>query len=302
MTTISARVIAHSVSDRGHEVLSVLCRYPRWIHAEGRTHRQLSAGEDEYPWEPRTPSPMEDSNLSRNASSSRAIPVRRLIQDVLDDPAVPIWWGRKQPGMQAYEELDADERQRAKNIWLCALGDAVARAEQLDQVGAHKQIVNRLLEPFSHINVLFTATEWTNFFALRIHPAAEPHICALAEAIRSAQAASTPRLLEPGQWHLPFTVEDDWADVRSIDGMLRLSTARCAHLSYTTTVGGEPLGLAQANRIWEQLLGGDPIHASPAEHQCTPDEHDIEGWLHEWQQGNLVGWRQHRKLLPGECR
>lgn len=332
MTTITAKIVEDSVSPDGIRLTTMLLRYPRWIHAEGRTHRQLRLGEEmELP----TPSLMEDPNLSRNASSSRAIPVSRLIQDVIDDPAVPLFWGKNQKGMQAGEEHDAtvvfdthkrddyfaDTREKA---WLYARDQAIKVAQGFDKAGYHKQIVNRLLEPFSHINVVVTATEWSNFFALRRHKDAEPHIHLLADRMWEAMQASTPNVLRPGEWHLPFADDNDSlaqalhylmnelqinpTEALIRDVMIKASVARCARTSYLTHEGKTPQleGENGDLALYDKLMGGIPIHASPAEHQATPDgynEPGVPGTGWEWpeQHGNLRGWRQYRKMLPNEC-
>src|SRR5271170_7539981 len=98
MTTISAKVVVDSVSPDGRRLTTLLLCYPRWIHAEGRAHRQLRLGED-LEIEPRTPSLMEDPNLSRNGAWSCAIPVWELFKDVEADAAGPLFSGRNRTGM-----------------------------------------------------------------------------------------------------------------------------------------------------------------------------------------------------------
>ena len=202
MTTISATVVADSIGDHSPRLTTMLLRYPRCIHAEFMTHRVFS----------------------RNAASSRAIPVKKLIQDVTDDPFVPLFWGANKPGMQAGEECNAPviwenpqfsletERMSREQAWLEARDDAVQYARMFADAGYHKQIVNRLLEPFSHITVVVTATQWSNFFALRLHADAEPHIRRLADRMWEAMAGSTPEVLMPGEWHLPFVSKDERRD------------------------------------------------------------------------------------------
>jgi thymidylate synthase ThyX len=107
---------------------------------------------------------------------------------------MPVAWGTNKPGMQAGEEVPADVKSRAISEWLYARDDAVDSARRLADAGLHKQICNRLLEPFGHISVVVTATEWDNFFALRCHPDADPTMRALAEAMRDA-IAELPRTL-----------------------------------------------------------------------------------------------------------
>jgi len=300
MTTISAEVIADSIGEHAPRLTTFLLRYPRCIHSEFMTHRVFS----------------------RNASSSRAIPVKKLIQDVLDDPFVPLVWGRNQKGMQADEEChepvqfrnDAVSREVA---WLRARDTAVAAAERFAKAGYHKQIVNRLLEPFAHITVVVTATQFSNFFALRRHTDAEPHIKLLADRMWEAQQASVPKVLRPGQWHLPFVTEDDLTDIGLLrentpDDMLaevcntdavRLSVARCASTSYKT-VEGFDMTLDRAVALHDKLVASTPLHASPCEHQATPAHRRlIHGKVEATTDlgGNLGGeWVQYRKLLPGE--
>lgn len=310
MTSITVKVIADSISPRGIRITTMRLRYPRWIHAEGRTHRVLSLSEEE---ETRTPSLMEDRNLSRNAASSRAIPVKKMIEAIRADPAVPIYWGSNKPGMQAGEEIDTPVHYNGltwsnEEAWLDAMNQAIFIAEAFDAAGYHKQIINRLLEPWMHIETLVTATEWSNFFALRVHEAAEPHIYHLAKAMQLAlENVSTPSMVEQGAWHLPFVTPEDLDRFNLIQDRVRLSVARCAHLSYETAGDGEPIGMEQANRIYDKLLGSQPIHASPAEHQATPDGITYrDGYLDQpmWKRpelhGNFKGWIQYRKTLDGE--
>jgi hypothetical protein len=289
MTTISAEVIlASKHALTGKMLYTLRWRYPRWIHAEGRTHRIMRIGEDEF-WEHRTPSPMEDPNLSRNASSSRAIPVTKLIQDVIDDPAIPIFWGANQKGMQAGAECNemikfGDVAVTNEKAWLMAMNSAITYARAFNDAGYHKQIVNRLVEPFSHITVIVSATEWDNFFALRDHGDAEPHICLLAQRTKEAMEACEVQVLQPGEWHLPFanTVEDgvgivEWlgSNFKPIElaptYKLKLSAARCASTSYKT-VEGFDMSPDRAAQLYGKLATSNPIHASPFEHVAQADE------------------------------
>lgn len=295
-------MICDSTTEGGNRVSTLRLRYPRPIHGEFMTHRMFS----------------------RNASSSRAIPVKKLIQDVLDDPFVPLVWGKNQKGMQADEECnegvwDFDPQYAGRELtredaWHMAMQNAVAAAKAFDVAGYHKQIVNRLLEPFSHINVVVTANQWTNFLSLRDHKDAEPHIAILARDIKAALAASTPRLLYPGDWHLPWVSDEDYdrlwesqlTDGEALAEAKKLSVARCASVSYKT-VEGFDMTQERASSLYDKLVAGVPLHASPLEHQCTPDEWLKSGdygaghWLGgQHLHGNLPGFIQLRKTLPNE--
>jgi hypothetical protein len=274
--TITAQIIADSISPDDIRITSFQLRYPRFIHSELMTHRVFS----------------------RNASSSRAVPVAKLIADIRRDPAMPIAWGKNQKGMQAREELPPEDAQRTKDLWSFALDQALYAASKMAAQGAHKQIVNRILEPFAHINVILTATEFENFFALRRHPDAQPEIRALADAMWTARQVSRPVYREPGDWHLPYVdgLERFRLDLQSA---LRVSTARCARVSYLTHDGRET-SLEEDLALYERLVGTKPIHASPAEHQATPDVKTFSIWAHPELQGNFNGWIQFRKTLVDE--
>lgn len=289
MTTISAKTILRSRNASAPDkVLStLLLRYPRFIHAEFMTHRALS----------------------RNAASSRAIPVKKIIDDILADTAMPLHWGKAQTGMQAFEQIGDVERKAASIEWRRARNSAVESAQTLIDLGLHKQVANRLLEPFSHITVLASATEWDNFIELRDHEMAEPHIQMLAREIRAClEDESTVQTLQPGQWHTPFVDEKEIWELKSEpdqvlmhaqEAMIKLSVARCASTSYKT-VDGFDMTLDRAIALHDKLVGSRPIHASPCEHVAQADNlvDRIRGsWAYPEQHGNFVGFRQYRKQL-----
>jgi hypothetical protein len=269
--TITAKVIAHSSHPGCPDLITVQARYPRFIHAEAKTHRLIRIDDAEYEFLQEI-SLMDDDSLSRNASSSRAVPIDRMIQDVLDDPAMPVEWGSNQPGMQAGAEVQ--DTVAAKNIWLAARRDAVRYAMRMRDAGLHKQIVNRLIEPFGHISVVITATEWDNFFDLRCHPAADPTMRALAEAIQEAISVSTPKHVSFHGWHRPY------------GGTLMHSAARCARVSYLNHDGTEP-DTDKDDKLAAMLI--QSRHMSPFEHQATPEP----GQRH----ANLNGWMSYRTAM-----
>jgi hypothetical protein len=178
--TITAQIVADSICPQGNRLTTMQLRYPRFIHAEAKTHRVLRIDDAEYEFKQEIGF-MDDENMSRNASSSRAIPVEKMIRDVLDDPAMPVSWGSNKPGMQAGEEIETPIEFLSigdglvysftkEEAWLAARDYSVQVARGFAKAGYHKQVINRLLEPFGHISVIVTATNWDNFFALRCHP------------------------------------------------------------------------------------------------------------------------------------
>lgn len=285
MTTISAQVIkASKHAHSGKTLWTVLCRYPYIIHAEVMTHRVFS----------------------RNASSTRAIPVEKMLHMIETDPFVPLFWGKNQPGMQAGEEhnarvgIDCGAAATREEAWLRARDYAVEHARAFAKAGYHKQIVNRLLLPFMHMTVLISATEWDNFFELRIHKDCEPHMRMLADNIVAAMVDCRDdqqvQALEPGQWHLPF-IDAASVGTPNIKDIMR-SVAMCASTSYKTVDGFEMTD-ERAQKIWDQLLGR-PVHASPFEHVACADHWLGAGrnWSSPGQHRNFTGgWRQYRAMI-----
>ena len=269
MTIITAKVVEDSVSPIGIRLTTLQLTYPRFIHSEFMTHRVFS----------------------RNASSSRAIPVAKVIEQVSNDPAMPIHWGKNQPGMQANEELSGTEREQVIEAWKAAARQAAAFAGVMAANGAHKQIANRILEPFQMIHVIVTATEWDNFFELRAHPDAQPEIHELALTMQNVMADSRPRHVKEDEWHLPYVTLEERLRHHGDDELLcKLSAARCARVSYLTHDGQVP-SHDKDLALYERLVGSRPLHASPIEHQATPYL-DSSLWS-----GNFRGWLQNRQLI-----
>lgn len=290
MTTLTAKIIADSISPEGKRLTSVQCRLPWIISPELLRHRVFSF----------------------SSASARAIPVERMIQDVLDDPFVPLHWGKNQPGMQAREECDEPLEYwddllgnyipcSREEAWEALMYKAVEGAKRFSKAGYHKQIANRLLAPFSHVSILITATEWSNFFALRRHEDAEPHIRMLADRIWGVMGENKPIELKPDQWHLPYVSDEDRLNFEFTHGFMwdlacKVSAARCARLSYTLH-DGKPSTIEADLTLANKLLASK--HMSPFEHQANPDD-TYNIIRRPWLYGNLVGWIQHRKLIPDE--
>ena len=266
-----AKIILDSVNESGDRLTTFQLRYPRFIHSELMTHRVFS----------------------RNAMSSRAVPVAKMIAQVRDNPAKPIHWGMNKPGMQAADEVPTAS---AEHLWYKAANLAADVAEQMVKLNLHKQVANRILEPFQWMNTIVTATEWDNFYSLRAHPDAQPEFQKLAVMMLEAQKSSQPKLLRAGEWHLPYVTVAELEDMKSartgklhpfrVGQMQKVSAARCARVSYLTHDGRRP-DVAEDLSLFDRLAGGVPLHASPLEHQGTPGTYDC---------GNFRGWTQFRKV------
>lgn len=253
---IKATVIQDSIY-RNKRITTYELEYPRFIHGEFMTHRVFS----------------------RNAASSRAIPIKTMNELISNNPAKPVHWGKNQSGMQAKEELDFASRTLVENEWDSACQDAVRHSKTMEFLGAHKQICNRITEPFQVIKVVMTTTEDSNWFWLRDHTDAQPEIMTLAKAMLEAKQNSTPMEIGYGEWHLPYI------DRKRVDGELKyytldgnpiglndalaVSASCCAQVSYRKLDDT----LEKATKIFKQLIESKPCHASPCEHQATPIEY-----------------------------
>jgi thymidylate synthase ThyX len=275
-------VIEHSINGHtGKELLTFQLRYWRAIHSEMLTHRVFS----------------------RNASSSRAIPTAKLLEEVRTDAAKPVHWGKNQSGMQAHEECDAlvvdpttGELLTREVAWERAAVHASNWAEAFASAGYHKQIVNRHLEPFSRISVVATATEYENWYELRDHEDAQPDIRDLAHTMITAYEASKPRIVkykgsgtDARNWHLPYITLEERIRFPVAD-LLAMSAARCARVSYLTHDKQNPSRDADIG-LYERLVLSKPLHASPLEHQAYAAE--INGACRNFS----GGWFMHRDVL-----
>jgi hypothetical protein len=297
---IKAEVIKKSTCQNDNTITTFQLFYPRFIHAELLTHKILVS----------------------NSASSRAIPVSKQIQTVCDDPVVPVEFGVNQPGMKADNTLMGQSYNDALQVWYNASCDSVLHARSFEMLGVHKQIANRVLEPFVWMHTIITGTEWANFYHLRRrvpgYDDAQPEIAELAERMWEAQNATEPTFLNPDQWHIPYVDFNPATNRYSVDGnevtleqALRISSSVCAQVSYRKA----DTSLDKAERIWSQLIGGDRVHASPFSHQAKPIYHQwwdslhwktIPGVTHQDVDGNLwsaqfKGWVMHRKLIKNEA-
>lgn len=264
---ITASIVADSINAaNGKRITSYVLEYPRMIHGELMTHRVFS----------------------RNAASSRAIPFKRMVRMIRDNIAMPVKWGTHTAGgMQSGPPATDDVTRLAVESWERAMNNAIEEATYLDGLGIHKSITNRLLEPFAHMTTLVTATEWDNFYWLRVSDQAEPTFDYLATLMLRTYLDNHDhaRILMPGQWHIPF-LHDDEEPTRA---MLPIATARSARTSYINFEGtNDP----DKDRDMHNRLAKSG-HWSPFEH-CAEALPDLTP------SGNFIGWGQYRKTFAGE--
>jgi len=304
---ITAKVIQDSVCHRtATRITTFELEYPRFIHSEFMTHRMLS----------------------RNAASSRAIPISKLVKLIEQTPARPIEWGKNIKGMQATEQLDIPQLLEVSTLWDNIAKITCGVARKFDNLQLHKQISNRILEPYQMIKVVCTATTYDNFFHLRKHPDAQPEIKELATVMWNAYNKSSPDGLGPGEWHVPYILREDtglglqyyiWEEQDNLEKQIvktyltaeqaiMISASCCAQVSYRIL----NTDIDKARDIFERLVESKPVHASPLEHQATPMTNitsscsDCAFWekgvTHSdrsgamWS-GNFKYWIQHRQLV-----
>lgn len=315
---IKATVLAHSISPDGIVFLTYELEYPRLVLSELNTHRMLS----------------------KNSFSSRAVPFAKMLEQLTGEP---VRFGQSNPGMQDKgvdydapvmldEQLEYDVPYAPQKAWAKAKALAVAIATAFYKAGFHKQVYNRLLEPWQMMKTVISATEWENFFWLRDDDAADPTLREMARVMKEAKEQSTPVVLKAGQWHLPYIaidwdldeqcyyMDNSYSERLTLEDAIKVSCARCAAVSYRN----EGYGLEKSRELFDRLVGSEKKHASALEHCASPvqGEHNGRHWTEDinvpfkpqsWEpgithvdrkgqlwSGNLRGWIQYRKLVPGE--
>lgn len=288
---ISAEIIADSINADGTRLTTFVLTFPRIVLAEFNTHRVFS----------------------RNSASSRAIPFKKMLKMVEEDPFVPIAFQKDHKGMQGTEYLEGEAAIKAKEEWLFCAQEAVLNTTYFHEVtGVTKQLCNRMLEPFAWHTVIVTASDYENFFALRAHEAAEIHIQKLAHVMLDAYNESSPCILSEGQWHIPFgekldrvkmmweVIEPNVTYTRLNEEQQRLcektaikiATARCARVSYMNFDGKDDY--AQDVALHDRL--SQMGHWSPFEHCAQAND-----CLLTPTSGNFGrGWLQYRKTFENE--
>lgn len=302
---IVARIIADSIAPNNKRMTTFEWEYNRWILAEVNTHRVVS----------------------KNSASSRAVPFEKMLELIMATPAMPVHWGMNQGGMMAREELSKKDITKSKKIWIAARNSVVKYTKKLHAVNLHKQVINRLGEPWQMMKTVASGTDWDNLLWLRDDEESQPEFRELAACVRQCLDASTPQQLFEGEWHLPYitTVRDcsstdyykcvlkyydsDGSEL-TLDEAKQISASCSAQVSYRRLNETK----SKAIEIFGKLISGRKLHASPTEHQATPivsTSKNIPWDFSTWEEGithvdrggalhsgNLSGWIQYRQTLP----
>ncbi len=267
------KILADSIAPHGVRLTTLQVTFPRFILAEVNTHRMLS----------------------RNSASSRAIPPEKQIARVKENPFVPETFNKRVKGMGVGEAIK--DQEAARSHWLIARDSAVIAAEALCTFDCDKSRINRLLEPFMWHTAILSGTEWSNFFALRDHPDAQPEFQIIARMMREEMDANEPQYINFNQWHLPLVSlkeREDWqrqtgSGDEEWNFWVDVSAGRCARVSYDTQDNYEEPEKSVARAVRLATSG----HLSPFEHPAFPysTQHFV---------ANFRGWEQARHRIPNE--
>lgn len=263
----SVQIVADSVNDFGCRLTTFALTYPRVILAEVGTH----------------------CILAKSSSSSRAVPVEKLLKQVEDDPYIPPRFGLRGRGMQDHGVLSPEEQAAALEDYLWGRDRAVETARRLAARHVSKQIVNRAIENYGWVSTVLTGTEWSNFFSLRAHDDADPAFQKLADMMLAAYAAGVPAHRPAGEWHLPFVTDEERQNLTE-EVALKASAARCARVSYSTHLGKVDVQ-ADVELVDEKLL--------PSGHM-SPFDHPARSMTGADSIGRFRGWMAYRRFIPGE--
>ena len=263
----SVKIIADSQTPDGDRITTFELEYPRIIHSELLTHRVFS----------------------KNSASSRAIPNFKMRDWVLNNMFIPFYWGSKRKGMQAGKPIKNEKF--ARLTWIVTAYCAMGLSWVLDKLKVHKQLSNRILEPFSYIKIVLTGTDFNNLFHLRCHKDAAPEIQKIIRMMARAYRDNTPRQVQYREWHLPYILDEE-RDTYPIQCLLQYSAARCARVSYQT-FDGKPANPDDDEKTFDKLINGERVHASPCEHQAMKRDRDY------FSSNNFMTWFQYRQYLKG---
>ncbi len=246
---IQAKIIADSKSVRGERITTFLLTFPRIILSEFNTHRMFS----------------------RNSASSRAIPFKKMVESVETNPFIPIAWQKDHKGMQGTEYMHSNYDEILVNNWLLARDNAVEQAKELNELGATKQLCNRLLEPFMWHTVICTATNYDNFFNLRCpeyliswYPSDRPEALEPTQAIFKSRKDAIARTEgECDGW-----TEEDWRECNISQAEIHIQALAEAMWDARNESTPKVLGIGEwhipfANTISHSILEDEVIFKDP---------------------------------------
>lgn len=254
MHKISAKVILDALPKKGARLTTIEVVMPKFLIAQLNTHRALV----------------------KNSASSRAMPVTFVITSIVENYVTPMDFGMpaNSRGMVAKSSLTGWRKHASRLLWNTGMYVNIAIAYLQSKVGLHKAWANRPLEAYMYTKVLITATDWENFFKLRVHKDAQDAMEITALAIKTALHNHIPTIVEDNQYYLPYvgilynpTPEE-----------INLSVSCCAQITYNRELDTSP---DKAASVVAKLLGDTP-HWSPFEHLAVLN-HNPKGSYRSWQ-------------------
>lgn len=302
-----AEVLADSISDAGDRLTSIAVTYPHAVHKDMLRHRAHS----------------------RVVESFRARPTELLL-DALDAGGAfaPDVFAARIKGMGQGSALECEEQILAQRLWDHHIEVSLNVARHMMKLGIAKQQINFILQDLCPLVEIITATDWSNFRALRLDvdesgsPRARPEVFKTAKAICGALDDSTPFKLPRSYWHIPlveFAESVEIVDAGGWDLAAKISAGRCARVSYDKHRDPEPWERS-VDRAEKLISSG---HMSPFEQCARPfstaeknaraqirdliatqtfltdlDRHHLTEQTYYL--GNLRGWHQLRKDIEHE--
>lgn len=276
----TAKIIEDNLSPSGIRITSFEITYPRIIMAEINTHRVLA----------------------KSSASSRAIPVADKIKDVMARPFVPRVFGKNKSGMQATEDLTGEDAKKARDLWMAGLNGALMVAREMSETKVHKQLANRILEPYSYVTTVITGTEWDNFYKLRNSKEAQPEFEELASLMQEAYKKHVPYAQE--RYHLPYVTVEERQAQEDVMKLFHVSAARCARVSYKSLKTGRASTFDDDMELCNKLITAG--HMSPFDHPGCADDilrYDENGkpvWAAPHLHRHFYGWSPYRTCLEGD--
>lgn len=272
-----SKVIAHSISSLGNEIITYEVTIPKWMVAEWNTHKV---------------------EIERNSASSRAVPTKVIIDMIEEFPCLPIW-RYNQSGMTPAGPLNEEDTEYANKVWLETRDLVIEQVQKLQSLPSGRSVAkgtaNRPLEFVMWTKVVTTFTGGgkigiNNFFGLRDTEAAQPEFGVVAHMMHDQWHSSKPveRL-----WHLPYiTGELEGIGIKTEEELEKLgidlaimSSARCGRVTHYR----QGLEYSLEEDISRGKSFADNGHFSPLRHASRAGDN-------KWY-GNFYGWEQVSKII-----